>query len=341
MVSVTEEQALAARNRIVDAWMEDVLAAHKAPASQCSQDQKPQLPKFHPSPVNSSGKTPSSLSYAPRPTNRRGKRKRGLHPLQDADPNMNPTPSQPPPPLTPKPGAAKKSTRSPRKGKSDKTKAQGEQTPKHFTRSSLALAQATASPLAYSSAMAAYAKAEENVTQSASSPLAQAGKSRSIQRLQLGSSLNDQTRFPPPLNFANAALAEENVEDQGEKAPAPRRGRVTQQHESDSPLDDQVPLAPSGYTAAVGHNAALASRAKSQPKSAGGASRRSKSPLKSTADLSLAEKPIRLTDFEITTQLPLDVSEMYEKLLALSSGNEILPAVIKVSTLAGEVYALG
>jgi hypothetical protein len=312
-----------------------MLAAHKAPASQYSQNQRPLLPKFHTSLVNSSDETPSSLSYALRPTNRRGKRKRGFHPLQNADPNMNPTPSQPPPPSTPKRGAAKKSTgTSPRKGKSDKTEAQREETPrpKRFTRSSSALAQATTSPatqrhgldnspLAYASAMVAY---------------------------------------------ANATLVEENVEVQGEKAPRPKRGRVkqsvsstlaqaetsqqrrgsraTQQHELGNPLSDQIRLSPSlnsAYTSAISDNAALTSRTKSQPRSTGGASGRSRSPIKSMADLSLAEKPIRMTGFAKNTQLPLDVSEMYRKLRALSSGKEILPAVIKVSTLAGEVYALG
>ena len=48
-----------------------------------------------------------------------------------------------------------------------------------------------------------------------------------------------------------------------------------------------------------------------------------------------------MTRFAKTTQLPLAVSEMYRKLRALSNGKEILPAVFKVSTLAGEVYALG
>jgi hypothetical protein len=55
------------------------------------------------------------------------------------------------------------------------------------------------------------------------------------------------------------------------------------------------------------------------------------------ADLCLAEKPILMTQFTNVTQLPQDIREMYRKLKALSDGEEILPTVIKVSTLAGEV----
>src|SRR5947207_3655653 len=81
MLSVVPQQAVAARNRIVDAWIEDLLAAHEAPATSCSQNQRPPLPKFHPSPATSSNETPF-LSYTLRPTNRRDKKKRELHPLQ-------------------------------------------------------------------------------------------------------------------------------------------------------------------------------------------------------------------------------------------------------------------
>src|SRR5947208_12805596 len=110
MLSVVPQQAVAARNRIVDAWIEDLLAAHEAPATSCSQNQRPPLPKFHPSPATSSNETPF-LSYTLRPTNRRDKKKRELHPLQKADLNMYPTPSPPPPTPTPKQGATKKSSR--------------------------------------------------------------------------------------------------------------------------------------------------------------------------------------------------------------------------------------
>jgi len=54
------------------------------------------------------------------------------------------------------------------------------------------------------------------------------------------------------------------------------------------------------------------------------------------ADLSLADKPIQSTVIgKDSIQLPLDVRELYQKLKALSHEKEILPTVIKVSTLAG------
>jgi hypothetical protein len=141
MLSVVPQQVIAARNRIVDAWIEDLLAAHEAPATSSSRNQRPLLPKFHPSPVVPSDETPS-LSHALRPTNRRGKRKAELHPLQNIDPNIDPTPRR---------GAANKlSRRGRRKGNSDKTEenveAQGEETPRperaRVTRSASASAQA-------------------------------------------------------------------------------------------------------------------------------------------------------------------------------------------------------
>jgi hypothetical protein len=243
MLSVVPQQVIAARNRIVDAWIEDLLAAHEAPATSSSRNQRP---KFHPSPAISSDETPSSLSYALRPTNRRGKRKAELHPLQNIDPNMNPTPKR---------GAANTlSRRGRRKGKSDKT--------------------------------------------------------------------------------------EENVEAQGEETPRPERARVTRSASASAQarlLDNQVhlpPLLDIAYTSAIDTNAALASGPGFEPPSNKAPSARSESPVKSMADLSLADKPIRSTEFGTDgTQLPLDVRELYKKLKALSNGKEILPTIIKMSTL--------
>ena len=275
MLSVVPQQVIAARNRIVDAWMEDILAAHEAPAPSSSRNQRP-LPKFHPSPVVPSDETPSSLSHAPRPTNRRGKRKAELHPLQNIDPNMNPTPRR---------GVANKlSRRGRRKGNLDKV--------------------------------------EENVE----------------------------------------AQGEENVEDQGEETPGPEHARVTRSASASAQvrlLDNQVHLPPpldTAYTSAIDTNAALASGPGFELPSVGpqsidppstkppstkapstkAPSKRSRSPVKSMADLSLTSKPVQFRTFgKDGTQLPLDVRELYKKLKALSHEKKILPRVIKVSTLAG------
>ena len=55
-------------------------------------------------------------------------------------------------------------------------------------------------------------------------------------------------------------------------------------------------------------------------------------------DLCLAEKPVVMAELKDITQLPLDISELYRKLQTLNNGVGILPTVIKVSTLAGEVH---
>jgi len=63
---------------------------------------------------------------------------------------------------------------------------------------------------------------------------------------------------------------------------------------------------------------------------------RSESPVISMADLYLAHKPIVPAPFgNDIAQLPLDIRDMFERLLILNSGEEILPAIIRVSTLGG------
>jgi hypothetical protein len=54
------------------------------------------------------------------------------------------------------------------------------------------------------------------------------------------------------------------------------------------------------------------------------------------ADLSLADKRIVPMQFgNDIAQLPLDIREMFERLMILNDGEEILPTIIKVSTLSG------
>ena len=57
------------------------------------------------------------------------------------------------------------------------------------------------------------------------------------------------------------------------------------------------------------------------------------------ADLSLADKPILTTAFgnDIIQKLPLDVREMWERLMMLNNGEDIKPTIIKVGTLSGRV----
>jgi hypothetical protein len=93
MISVVQQQAVLGRNRVVDAWIEDMLIAHGLPDSHI---QGPLLPKPYP-PSATHSNLSSSLPYAIRLPNRPGKRK-SPHPLQSMDPNMDPTSSQPPPP---------------------------------------------------------------------------------------------------------------------------------------------------------------------------------------------------------------------------------------------------
>jgi hypothetical protein len=269
MISVVPQQVIAARNRIVDAWIEDLLAAHEAPAPSSSRNQRPLLPKFHPSPVVPSDETRSSFSHALHPTNRRGKRKAELHLLQNIDPNMNPTPKR---------GAANAMSRKNRR-KSAKTeksvKAQGEETPR---------------------------PEPARVTRSAST-------------LAKAESLDNPVHLPPPLDMAytsaidtNAALAS------GPGFGLPSIGALS----IDPPSIDPSPIKPTS----------------TKPPSTKGPSGRSKSPVKSMVDLSLTNKPIQSTEFGAEgTQLPLDVGELYEKLWTLSNCVEILPTVIKVSTL--------
>jgi hypothetical protein len=133
MLCVVPQQAIAARNHIMDVWIDDLVADHEALATSCSQNQRPLLPKFHPSPTISPNDTPSALSYALSPTNQRVKRKREPHPLHDTDSNMNPIPPQPLPPPALKLGTTKmQSKKGRRREKSDETEenieAQGEKT---------------------------------------------------------------------------------------------------------------------------------------------------------------------------------------------------------------------
>ena len=148
----------------------------------------------------------------------------------------------------------------------------------------------------------------------------------------------------------NSDKPEENAEAQGEEIPRLGRARVTRSASASAQarsLDNQVHFPPPldiGYTSAINTNAALASGPRSEapsieppsiePSSINAPSGRSKSPVKSMADLSLADKPIRSAEFGTDgTKLPLDVRELYKKLKALSNGKEILPTIIKVNTL--------
>jgi hypothetical protein len=266
MLSVVPQQVIAARNRIVDAWIEDLLAAHEAPATSSSRNQRPLSPKFHFSPVGSSDETPSSLSHALHATNRRGKRKAELHLLQNIDPNMNPTPKQD----VINPLSRKAQRKSAKTGKN--IEAQREETP---------------------------GPERARVTRSASA----LGKAKF---------LDNQVHLPPPLDMAytsaidaDAALA--------------------------SGLEFELPLV--GPQSIDPPSIKPPSTKRSSTKAP---SKRSKSPVKSMADLSLTSKPIQLRTFgKDGTQLPLDVRELCEKLKALTHGKETLPTVIKVSTLAG------
>jgi hypothetical protein len=186
MISVVQQQAVLGRNRVVDAWIEDMLIAHGLPDSHI---QGPLSPKPYPPPATHSNLS-SSLPYAIRLPNRPGKRK-SPHPLQSTDPNMDPTSSQPPPP-PPKRTATKWLGRGRCKEKSDKTEenvqVQGKEVsvPQHA-----------------------------RMTQAASAALSQAESSRSPVTKQhgLGSLLFNQVHLPPPVNSniasafdANAAL---------------------------------------------------------------------------------------------------------------------------------------
>jgi len=53
------------------------------------------------------------------------------------------------------------------------------------------------------------------------------------------------------------------------------------------------------------------------------------------ADLSLADKRIKVTELGDITQLPLDVREVYERLIIIDDGEGIMPTIIEVSTLSG------
>ena len=301
MLSVVPQQPVLDQNRIVDIWIEDMLIAHGLWVNdRGSHVQGSLLPKPCPSPAMHSNLS-SSLPYAIHLLNRHGKRKRHRHPLQSKDPNMDSTSSQPPP-SPPKRTATKKwFGKARRKEKSDETdetvQAQGKEArrPEH-TRN----------------------------TRAASAALSQAEPSRGPQ----------------------AELS---------------RGSVTEQHGSDGSLFNQVHLLPpvnSTVASAFDANATLVSRPAPQPESTAGRSEatarqsqatarqsqsstkgsnaRSKSPVKSMADLSLADKPIVPTQFgNDIAQLPLDIREMFERLMILNDGEEILPTIIKVSTLSG------
>jgi hypothetical protein len=159
---------------------------------------------------------------------------------------------------------------------------------------------------------------------------------------------------------------EEDIEAQGEKTSRPKHAPTTRsvssalvqaetspqrggsrkiQHDRlRNPLDDQIYFPPPlglTYVSAIDANTDSLSEPWSQPLSTSTSMARSRSPVKSMADLCLAEKQILLTSFTTITQLPLDVRELYKKLKPLSHGEEILPTVIKVSTLAGETTVLG
>jgi hypothetical protein len=104
MLSVVPEHTVGSRNHIVDAWIEDLLAAHNLHFLPSEYNQRPLLPKScPPSAIHS---TPS-LSPALHLTNQRVKRKRQPYLLRDTDPNMNLTPSKPLPPSAQKPTGTK------------------------------------------------------------------------------------------------------------------------------------------------------------------------------------------------------------------------------------------
>ena|ERR1700722_6796839 len=309
MLSIVPQQAVLDQNRVVDTWIDDMLIAHGLWVNdRDSHIQGPLLPKPYPSPAMHSNLS-SSLLYAIHLPNRRGKKKRHGHPLQSKDPNMDSTSSQPP--LSPPKQTATKKWfgKARRKEKSDKTEesvpAQGKEArkPEHT-----------------------------HNTRAASAALSQAEPSRGPQ--------TEPSRDP------QAELS---------------RGRVTEQYGSGGSLFNQVHLLPpvnSTVASAFDANAALVSRPKPRPESTAGQSEasarqsqattrqsqsttkgsnaRSKSPVKSMADLSLADKPIVPTQFgNDIAQLPLDIREIFERLMILNDGEEILPTIIKVSTLSG------
>jgi hypothetical protein len=139
----------------------------------------------------------------------------------------------------------------------------------------------------------------------------------------------------------------------------PSQGPPTEQHGLGSSLFNQVHLphpVNSTIASAFDANAALVSGPRPQPEFTTGQSRsptrksetttkasnaRSKSPVKSMADLAFADKRIQATKIgNNPSQLPVDAREMYKKLKALSLGKEFMPMPVKVSTLSGRMRPL-
>ena len=171
-----------------------------------------------------------------------------------------------------------------------------------------------------------------------------------------------QRKEAPGLKHTHMTRTASAVLSQAELSRGPRaepsQGPPTEQHGLGSSLFSQVHLphpVDSTIASAFDANAALVSRPKPQPESTTGQSQsptresettkasnaRSKSPVKSMADLAFADKRIQATKIGSNpTQLPVDVREMYKRLNALSVGEAILPTLIKVSTLSGRMRPL-
>ena len=100
-------------------------------------------------------------------------------------------------------------------------------------------------------------------------------------------------------------------------------------------LGTPQPSLQSAYVSALEKKITLASTPKSHSlSSASGSNARSRSPVKSMADLYLSDKPIRDVMFgSNTAQLPGDIRNMYKSLKSLSDGEEVLPAAIRVGQL--------
>jgi len=277
-------------------------------------------PSFPPS-------TTSHLSSLPSTTHRPGrggKRRRHSHPHRSKEPNMDPTSPVPPP--SPLNKAIKWLGKARHK--------QPTYTPPMTRAASAALSQAGAS----------------RDPQAVPSPDPQAEPSLDP---QAEPSRNSQAE---PSRDSQAELSRDQAELSLDQARL-SRDPATEQHGPGSSLFNQVhlpPLASSTFASAFNANTDLVSRPKLQPKSTAGQSdattkqsqsptetsnRRSKSPIKSMSDLTLADKPIAPREFgDDITQLPLDVREMCERLVILNDASvEIMPIIIAVSIQSGQV----
>jgi hypothetical protein len=152
----------------------------------------------------------------------------------------------------------------------------------------------------------------------------------------------------PPAKKGRGSPKKKNQRDE-EQTPKPRRtarlarsaaatqnqtGSILQGTTGDAEDDESsYSTSQSAYAAALQDKlppaAALPSRSQS---SVGGSNTRSRSPAKSMADLYLGEKPVRNVELgSDSSQLPVDIRNMWRELKAFSNGIGVLPSLIEVS----------